>query len=327
VTVTPGGGLTGGRPIRSGALIWSQYTDWTDLMAAASRAERSGCDDLWALDHLMPVNGSPNGPIFESVMTLAGWASVTSTARLGLMVAANTFRHPMLLLKSITALDHLSSGRAVLGLGAGWFEPEHVAFGIPFGGSMGTRLDWLEDAARDLRRLLDGDPVHEVDADRPGATNVPPPVQRRMPLLIGGAGERRTLAIVARYADIWNIGAELPVARHKVGRLEEWCHQVGRDPAEIERSLGIGAVVIRDSVVEGRRVARGMARRNGGWSDGPSVVGPTELVDRLAPYLELGFTTFHLDLPAPFDTQTLERFAGEVSPALRAVAHAGIGSS
>jgi alkanesulfonate monooxygenase SsuD/methylene tetrahydromethanopterin reductase-like flavin-dependent oxidoreductase (luciferase family) len=148
-----------------------------------------------------------------------------------------------------------------------------------------------------------------------------------MPLLIGGAGERRTLAIVARYADIWNIGAELPVARHKVERLREWCREVGRDPGDIERSLGIGAVVIRDSAVEGRRVARDMARRNGDWTDGPSVVGPTELVDRLAPYLELGFTTFHLDLPAPFDTQTLERFVGEVGPALRAAAHTGIASS
>ena len=181
-------------------------------------------------------------------MTLAGWASVTTRARLGLMVAANTFRQPALLLKQITALDHMSAGRAVLGLGAGWFELEHRTFGIPFGGSVGMRLDWLEGSARRIRGLLDGnDGAGRSDPNDPPAANLPPPLQRRLPLLIGGAGERRTLAIVARYADAWNIGEDLEVARRKVESLQAWCARVGRDPREIEHSLGIGAIVIRRS--------------------------------------------------------------------------------
>ena len=116
--------------VRAGVLIWSQFTTWADLMRAGCLADDLGYDDIWSWDHLVALKGDPAGPIFEASMTLAGWAGVTRRARLGTMVAANTFRSPALLAKMVTALDHMTGGRAVLGLGAGWFEPEHTAFGL-----------------------------------------------------------------------------------------------------------------------------------------------------------------------------------------------------
>lgn len=316
--------MNNGRPVRVGALIWSQYTDWAALMAAASAADDLGYDAVWSCDHLMPIKGNPDGPIHEALMTLAGWAATTRHARLGLMVAANTFRHPALLLKMMTALDHMSGGRAVLGLGAAWFELEHRTFGLDFGAGIGERLDRLDEAAAMIRTMLDGraatsrGPHYSVI----GARNEPPPLQSAMPLLIGGAGERRTLATVARYADAWNIGVEPTEARRKDEVLREWCLRVGRDDSEIERTIAVGSIVIRDRSRDGRSVAAAIGRHNGGWEEPMLVGSATAIVDRLAPFIELGFRTLHIDMPAPFDRETLERFASEVKPALQALAAA-----
>jgi alkanesulfonate monooxygenase SsuD/methylene tetrahydromethanopterin reductase-like flavin-dependent oxidoreductase (luciferase family) len=135
--------------------------------------------------------------------------------------------------------------------------------------------------------------------------------------LIGGGGERKTLATVARYADAWNIGGKLDVVRHKDEVLRRWCDEVGRDEAEIERTLGVDdAVVIGDSVEDARRVAAEIGARNGGWR-GPELVGPAALVaETIAPYLELGFRHVYFDMPASFDGETLERLVGEVKPLL-----------
>jgi alkanesulfonate monooxygenase SsuD/methylene tetrahydromethanopterin reductase-like flavin-dependent oxidoreductase (luciferase family) len=291
-------------------------------MRAGALADALGYDDVWSWDHLVPIKGDPSGPIHEGMMTLAGWAPVTHRARLGLMVAANTFRSPTLLVKMVTALDHMTGGRAVLGLGAAWFEDEHRRFGFEFGSGPPERLRWLDEAAELVRGMLGGETV-SARGERYSATmvaNRPGSVQARIPLLIGGGGERRTLATVARYADAWNIGEPLDVARRKVAALEDWCARVGRNPAEIERTLGVGAVVIRDRAADGRRVADALGRHNGGWGE-DIVIGDSEaMVARLAPYLDLGFRAFHIDLPAPFDEETLRRFAQEVVPALRAVA-------
>jgi alkanesulfonate monooxygenase SsuD/methylene tetrahydromethanopterin reductase-like flavin-dependent oxidoreductase (luciferase family) len=303
-------------------LIWSQFTTWPELMRAASVADGVGFDDIWSWDHLVPIKGDPDGPIFEAIVTVAGWAQVTTRARLGLMVAANTFRDPAVLLKTVTALDHLSGGRMVLGLGGGWFEEEHRRFGLPFGSGHGERLRWLDEAAAMLRTLLDGGTI-AGPGDRYAPrdlANRPAPVQARMPLLIGGGGEQRTLQTVARYADMWNIGEDLEIARRKVEVLDAWCGRVDRDPREIERSMGLGPVILRERRREGRRVVEAMQIHNGHWSEPMDVLDSNELIDRLIPYLALGFRTFHIDAPAPFDVETLERFATEVIPALRAEA-------
>lgn len=289
-------------------------------MRAGARIDELGYDNLWAWDHLVPILGAPSGPIHEAFMTLAGWTAVTRRVTLGPMVAANTFRNPALLAKMITALDHMSGGRAVLGLGAAWFEPEHRTFGLDFGAGAGDRLDRMDEAAALVRDLLRGRPAtaRGVHYRADGVENDPSPVQARLPLLIGGGGERKTLATVARYADAWNAGGTYEEVRHKDGVLREWCERVGRDESEIERTLAGGTLVIRDSLAAARRVAAKLGAHNGGW-EGPQLLGPPEaIVEHFAPYVEIGFRTIHVDCPAPFESETMERFVGEVKPALEA---------
>lgn len=308
------------RRVRLSILAWNQYTDWPSLQAVGATVERLGFDGLWSWDHLYPIVGSPDGPIFEGYLTLAGWAAVTERIPLGLMVGANTFRNPALVGKLVTTLDHMTGGRAVAGLGGAWFETEHDAYGLEFGSSVGQRLDWLDEAARIVRGMLDG--------TRPSGTsryatravrNEPPPLQRRLPMLIGGGGEKKTLATVARYADIWNVDGDLETIRHKDAVLRRWCTEVGRDEREIERMLGGGAIVVRRTAAEARRVVDGIRRVNVGWQGGPGLVGsPEQVAERLAPYLELGFRHFDFDYPAPFDLETLELLGTEVRAALDA---------
>src|SRR5712691_4576060 len=192
--------------MRLGVLLSSQAATWSELLDAAKRVDRLGYDHLWLWDHLLAVFGDPQQPVFEGWTTLAAWAVTTGRVRLGLMVSANTFRNPVLVAKMATTIDHASRGRAILGLGAAWFEPEHRAFGIDFGRSPGERLGWLDDAAGIVRDLLDGKDVtlHSKKYTLERARIAPLPLQARLPVMIGGSGERKTLRIVARYADMWN---------------------------------------------------------------------------------------------------------------------------
>src|SRR5918996_2797106 len=186
-------------PIRLGALCWNQYAEWPSLREAGLRAERLGYDGLWTWDHLYPIVGAHEGPIFEGWLTLAAWAEATERATIGLMVGANTFRNPAVVAKMVTTLDHISNGRAVLGIGGAWFETEHSGLGIPYGGSPGERLRWLEEAVQIMRGMLHGErPAGSRFYATRGVRNDPPPVQDRLPLLIGGGGGRRTLPVVAR---------------------------------------------------------------------------------------------------------------------------------
>src|SRR3712207_6467586 len=123
--------------LKLGILAWPQYTDWESLERVGARVDELGYDSLWTWDHLYPIVGDPNGPIFEGWLTLAAWAHVTKRAPLGLMVGTNAFRNPALTAKMATTLDHISRGRAVLGIGGAWFETEHVAYGLDFGSGFG----------------------------------------------------------------------------------------------------------------------------------------------------------------------------------------------
>lgn len=305
--------------VKLGLLAWNQYTDWPALREAGVRADRLGFDSLWTWDHLYPIVGSHEGPMFEGWLTLAAWAEATSNVSLGLMVGANTFRNPALVVKLATTLDHISGGRAVLGIGGAWFETEHRAFGLEFGGSPGERLRWLDEAARIMRGMLDGT---EPSGNRFYAThevrNDPPPIQRRLPLLVGGGGERRTLRTVARYADACNIGGGIDNVRRKEEVLLQRCEEIGRDPAEIERTTGTGVIVIRDSLEEAKQVLRDTFARNGKartWGDQP--IGTAEMVaERLRPFVELGYRHLIVGSPSPYDTETMERLVREVKPML-----------
>src|SRR6187551_2464477 len=180
--------------VRLGALCWAQYTDWQSLLDAGVRADRLGFHSLWAWDHLYPIVGSADGPFIEGYMTLAAWAQATTRVKVGLMVGANPFRNPALTAKMATALDHISNGRAYLGIGSAWNEDEARDFGFEFGETPGERLRWLREALPVMRGMLHGE---TPSADGPHyaqqhVRNDPPPVQEHMPLLIGGGGENVT---------------------------------------------------------------------------------------------------------------------------------------
>lgn len=304
--------------IKVGVLAFPQYTDWPSFLRIGRRVDELGYNSLWTWDHLYPIQGDWRGPIFEGYMTLAGWASVTKRVTLGLMVGANPFRNPALVAKMVTQLDHMTDGRAVLGIGGAWFEREHRAYGIEFGRSPGERLGWLDEAVPLMRTMLRGE---EGTARGPryqarGVRNDPPPIQVRVPILIGGSGERKTLRIVAQHADMWEVGGDPTFARHKDEVLRRWCDEVGRDQSEIERIHGSGGIVIRDDLAKARRVAQSMTERNRGYR-GPGLLGPPTLVaEMLAPFVELGIHHIFFDAPAPYDEETLERFVGEVKPIL-----------
>ena len=306
-------------PIKLGMLAWNQYTTWPAMRAAGVRAEELGYDDLWTWDHLYPIVGSDQGPILEGWMVIAGWAGATERVRIGLMVGANTVRNPALVAKMATTLDHISGGRAILGIGAAWFETEHVAYGIPFGASPGERLRWLDEAARIMRGMLHGE---EPSGDRYYATrsvrNDPPPVQAHLPLLIGGGGERRTLRTVALYADMCNLGGGFDNVKHKDEVLRRHCAEVGRDESEIERTVGMGVCVIRDTEAEAHRVNEELFAHNGNARVWPNqhIGTPEQVAEMMRPYLGIGFRHFIFGFPATHDAESMERLITEVKPML-----------
>ena len=306
--------------IRLGALCWNQYTDWPSLLAAGVRADALGYDTLWTWDHVYPIVGDSHGPNFEGWLTTTAWAQATRRIRIGLMVGANTFRAPTLTAKMATTLDHVSNGRAILGIGAAWFREEHEGFGFEFGSGPPERLRWLGEALPILRGMLDGtEPTASGPRFRSRETrNLPPPVQAHLPICIGGGGEQVTLKLVAKYADMNNVGDGIETVRRKEAVLLAHCEAVGRDPAEIERTVGIGTVFIRDERAEAERLFRAAFERNRArrlWTDQP--VGTVEdVAEHLAPYVELGYRHLIAGIPADYDEESMTRLVTEVKPLL-----------
>ncbi|HJW21174.1 MAG TPA: LLM class flavin-dependent oxidoreductase [Candidatus Limnocylindrales bacterium] len=306
--------------IRLGALCWNQYTAWPELLEAGIRADRLGYDTLWTWDHLYPIVGDSHGPNFEGWLTTTAWAQATERIRIGLMVGANTFRAPTLTAKMATTLDHISNGRAILGIGGAWFGEEHEDFGFEFGSGFPERLRWLGEALPIMRGMLDGtEPTAAGPHYRSTHTrNLPPPVQAHLPICIGGGGEQVTLKLVARYADMNNVGGDVATVRRKEEILLSHCAVVGRDPAEIERSVGIGTVFIRDDRSEAERLFRKAFERNRAgrlWTQQP--VGTVEdVAEHLAPYVELGYRHLIAGFPASYDEESMTRLVTEVKPLL-----------
>lgn len=308
--------------LKLGILPWCQGATWPELLDAAVRVDRLGYDSLWTWDHLYAIFGDPYQPIFEGWTTLAAWAMATERTRLGLLVGANTFRNPGLTAKTAATLDHISGGRSILGIGGAWFELEHEAHGIEFGSGFGQRLDWMDEAVAAMRAVLDGESVTSEPDGRYRFRDLrhqPPPVQRHLPIMIGGSGEKKTLRTVARFADMWNAMETPEVMAHKVEVLRGHCEAVGRDIGEIEFTLGV-KLTIRDSKAEAERVRWAAIEHNRTprsevedddtfWEGSPE-----EIADRLRPYVDLGFSTVISEQPAPYDIETLERFIGEVKP-------------
>lgn len=322
--------------LRIGFQVWAQYTTWEELMAAGRTIDELGFDGLWSNDHFLPFTDQSTGSvenlegsIFDGWTVLAGWAAATSRVRLGCLVSGVGYRNPALLVKMATGLDHMSGGRMSLGIGAGWFEREHRTFGFPFL-PVADRLDRLEDAAIICRGLLDRQTVTHAgrwySAD--GARNEPPPVQARLPLVIGGSGEKRTLAIVARYADAWNAdGDDVAALRHKCKVLDEHCRRAGRPPRAVRRTAGQGPAMIRTSRDEAVPALAELLQRNGvPWNDALAVafasprVGTVEdVVGALAQVVDAGIDEVMIDLPMPLDRETVESLAGPVRERLAAL--------
>ena len=307
--------------VKIGVLLWPQTSSWPDIRDAAALADRSGAASLWTWDHLNSIVGPWEGPIFEGWSILAGWSQVTERATLGLMVAANTFRNPGLTAKLATTLDHLSGGRAVLGLGGAWFEREHEAYGIDFGSGFGERLDRLDEAVMLVRRLLDGETVTHEGPVYPmrDALVTPRPVQVKLPIMIGGSGPKKTLRTLATYGDQWNSMGELSKLAERDAILREHCATIGRDDAEIERTTTVD-IVIRDTHEAGLAYYKGRLAANGEEFD-PDwnffVGTPADIAQGVAPLLALGFRHVLIDMPAPYDTETIGRL-GELLELLNA---------
>jgi alkanesulfonate monooxygenase SsuD/methylene tetrahydromethanopterin reductase-like flavin-dependent oxidoreductase (luciferase family) len=305
-----------------GILLWNQATDWPSYAEAVRRLEELGYEHLWAWDHIYAIFGDPHQPIFEGWASLVAAAGMTERMRLGLLVGANTFRNPGIQSKLAATLDHVSGGRAILGVGGAWMEPEHTAHGIEFGTSPGQRLTWLDESVRAQRDLLDGKTVTSEAGghyDFQGLRHNPLPVQEHLPIMIGGSGEKKTLRTVAKYADMWNAMGSVEKMAHKIEVLRGHCDAVGRNIDEIEFTLGIKAT-IRDSEAEADKVWKAAMEHNktplSNVADDDTFWNGTaeQLAEKLAPYVELGFHTLISEQPAPYDTETLERLIGEVKP-------------
>ncbi len=297
-------------PPRFGLQLWSQQTDWPGFRDAALAAEGAGWDSVWTWDHLLAIFGPWEQPILEGWSVLSALGPLTSRVRLGLMVGANTFRNPGHTAKLATTLDHLSGGRAVLGIGGAWFEREHDAFGLDFPG-IGERLDRLDEAVMLMRRLLDGERFsHEGRFyTMRDALCEPRPIQPHLPILVGGSGPKKTLRTVAQHADGWNTSGTLDEVRARLAILGEHCEAVGRDIETIEKTVSF-SIVLRDDMAAATAVARALLDQNGvaDMGNGPALLGsPAEVADRIQPFVEMGFGTVIVRMPAPYDRETIER--------------------
>lgn len=283
----------------------------------AITAEGAGFDSLWVMDHLyqIPTVGPATNNMLEAYTLLGALAARTEKARLGTLVTGVTYRNPALLAKAATTLDVVSGGRAVLGIGAAWNDEEHNGYGFAFP-PVAERMARLEEALQICRAMFCEERpsfagVH-YRIDR--VLNHPRPIQDGgIPILVGGGGERRTLDLVARYADACNIFGDVATIHHKLDVLERHCGAIDRDPATITKTR-LGALVIAPTMAEAQKVAQEAATRRGldpAAYEAVAIVGdPDTVCEKVAGYLDAGLDGLVFNLPRVDDLETV-RLAGE----------------
>jgi probable F420-dependent oxidoreductase len=243
-----------------GFQVIPQHGDFETMRRAWIEADALGADRIYNWDHFYPLSGGQDGKHFESLTVQAAMAALTKRAEISSLVICNSYRNPNLLADMARTIDHISGGRFMLGIGSGWFQKDYDEYGYEFG-TAGSRL-------RDLSRAL---PIIKARWEK-----LNPPPLRRIPILIGGGGEKVTLRIVAEHADVWHAFGGPAEMKRKSDILDDWCAKVGRDPSEIQRSTTI------------RRLT-----------------GETRDADA---FLELGFTHFVVSVQGPdWDLAPLER--------------------
>jgi F420-dependent oxidoreductase-like protein len=276
-------------------IVTDQNLPWASLVERWRLFEALGFDSAWDCDHFVQPS-RPSGPYFEAWTLLAGLAAVTDRIRLGVLVSCNTFRHPSLLAKEAVTLDHISCGRLELGLGAGWYEPEHPMFGVDFPPAI-ERVGRYREAVELVDCLLRNDTTtYEGRFYRvKDAPMRPSPVQQPRPPLVLAAHKSKMLRIVAEYADTWNSFGTVGEMRTRNAILDEHCAAIGRDPKTIVRSLYVWAALVPADP----------------WQSVDA------FQDMVGQYAAAGVNEFLVDQPRPEQQAVLERVASEVLPSLR----------
>jgi F420-dependent oxidoreductase-like protein len=281
--------------VRFGVQTPPQQVSYSDLLQTWQEVDALGFDSAFVFDHFMPISSDPTGPCLEGWTLLSALAAQTKRVRVGVLVTGNTYRNPAILAKMAATVDHVSQGRLILGIGAGWFESEHAAYGIPFS-TVGGRARQLGEALEVIKLLFTQEKStyagkHYQLKDAPFQ---PKPVQKPYPpILIGGQGQKLILPVVARYANIWHLRVQEtdPESIKKLcTTFDDICRKIGRDPAEIEK-----AVSLRSAQLAGTT---------------------EELRGRIQALVEVGIHHFTIAL-SPADRKHLSRFATEVMPTFR----------
>jgi len=308
-------------PLRFGIQTGQQNIAWEDMLSLWQKADGWGYDSLWNFDHFYPIFTNPAGPCFEGWTTLAALAQATKRARVGTLVNGNTYRNPCVTAKMAATLDHVSHGRLNLGIGAGWFELEHKAFGIDFM-TVPQRLRALDEALQIIRGMFTQEhtTVHGKHYTVTEAIGLPKPVQQpHPPILIGGTGEKVLLRIVAKHADMWNASGPAEMMAQKIDVIRRHGDAVRRDTDRIEKTVMLPLCYRnpdREGFVQGliasmRQTTPEVARKQ-------IMIGDkTECLETIERYRRAGVTHFIFMTFAPYNLDEMQGFAEEVIPAAR----------